>query len=116
MLAEPVAASGSGLVPPVQARVPAGNENAQKDGSNVKAKKQPDISDITEAIADVQRKLDIISNLELQFSVHGASGKVMVIVRDEDSGEIVREIPPREALNLAAKLDAMIGLIFDQDG
>jgi len=116
MLAEPVTASGSEPAPLVQARLPAGNENARKHRSNVKAEKQPDFSDITGILADVQQNLDIISNLELQFSVHGASGKVMVTVRDEDSGEIIREIPPKEALDLAAKLDAMIGLIFDQRG
>jgi flagellar protein FlaG len=116
MLVEPVAASGKGLAPLVQARVPAGNENARKGGSSVKAETQPDFSDITGVIVDVQQNLDIISNLELQFSVHGASGTVMVTVRDEASGEVIREIPTKEALDLAAKLDAMVGLIFDQNG
>jgi flagellar protein FlaG len=56
----------------------------------------------------------MIHKLNLQFTVHEASGEIMVTVSDESTGEVVREIPPSEALNLSAKLDEMIGLLFDQ--
>ena len=54
--------------------------------------------------------------MDLHFSVHEASGQTIVRVVDETTGEVVREIPSTEMLNLAAKLDEMIGLIFDQKG
>ncbi|UCH01215.1 MAG: flagellar protein FlaG, partial [Deltaproteobacteria bacterium] len=37
-------------------------------------------------------------------------------VMEGSTGEVIREIPPVEILNLAAKLDEMVGLIFDQRG
>jgi flagellar protein FlaG len=54
--------------------------------------------------------------VDLQFSVHEASGEIMVTVRDESSGEVIREIPPSEMLDLAARLGEMVGLLFDQTG
>jgi len=48
--------------------------------------------------------------------VHQASGVVMVTVTDESTGEVIREIPPSEVLDLAARLEEMVGLLFDQKG
>jgi len=54
--------------------------------------------------------------VELQFSVNEASGRTVVTVTDAQTGEVIREIPPSEQLNLAARLEEMIGLLFDQMG
>ena len=54
--------------------------------------------------------------MDLRFSVHEASGKFMVTVIDESSGEIIRELPSSEILDIAAKVENMMGLIFDQKG
>ena len=116
MLVGPITVSGKGEAPQAQARLPDGNGMARKDGSNVKAEKQPDLAQTAEIVAEVQKNLDIIHDTDLQFSVHEATGEVMVTVRDENSGKVIREIPARETLNIAAKLDAMVGLIFDQNG
>jgi uncharacterized FlaG/YvyC family protein len=40
----------------------------------------------------------------------------MVTVKDEATSDVIREIPPSEFLNLAAEIDEMIGIIFDQEG
>lgn len=114
MLGESVTLSFKGQTSPVQLMAPAGREMAQKGGTDVKAGKLPDSAQTTQIVADAKKNLDMIHDTDLQFSVHEASGKVMITVKNEESGEIVREIPPEEVLNLAAKLDAMIGRIFDQ--
>ncbi|MBW1796832.1 MAG: flagellar protein FlaG [Deltaproteobacteria bacterium] len=116
MLVEPVNVSEKDQSPPAQAMLPDGNGMAQKGGANVKAEKQPDLAQAAEIIADVQKNLNIIHDTDLQFSVHEPSGQIVVTVTDDATGKVIREIPHREALNLAAKLDAMVGLIFDQQG
>ncbi len=116
MLAEPISVSGNGQFFPAQARLVDGNENAQKSGADIEAERQPDSAQTAEIVAEVQKNLDMFRDTDMHFSVHEASGQIMVIVRDEASGKVVREIPPKEALDLAAKLDAMIGLIFDRHG
>ncbi|MBW1673182.1 MAG: flagellar protein FlaG [Deltaproteobacteria bacterium] len=116
MVVEPITISGKGQAPQAQARLPAGNKNAQKGGSNVKAEKQQDVSRVSGTVANVQKNLGMIHGVDLQFTVDKPTGDVMVTVKDESTGEVIREIPPAEVLNLAARLDAMVGLIFDQKG
>lgn len=116
MLTESITISGKSLAPPAQARVPAVKETPQKDKEDVKAEKAPDLSRLSKMVASVQKNLGMIHDVDLQFTVHEASGEMMVIVKEESTGEIIREIPPVEALNLAARLNAMVGLLFDQKG
>ncbi|MEQ1579600.1 MAG: flagellar protein FlaG [Steroidobacteraceae bacterium] len=45
-------------------------------------------------------------NTDLEFRVDEAAGKVVVSVRERATGELIRQIPSKEALALAAQLDA----------
>ena len=58
----------------------------------------------------------MIHEVDLQFSVHEASGEIMVRVLEESTGEVIREIPPSEMLDLAAGLGEMVEPLFDQTG
>ena len=113
MLVEPINISEKGLAPPAQERPPAEAEAPPED---VKVEKEPDPSGLTELLSDVQKNLNMIHDVVLQFTVHEASGKMMVKVMDGSTGQTIREIPSSEILNLAARVDEMIGLIFDQKG
>ena len=113
MLVEPINISEKGLAPPAKERPPAEAEAPRED---VKVEKKPDPSGLTELLSDVQKNLNMIHDLDLQFTVHEASGRMMVKVMDGSTGRVIREIPPSEILDLAARLDEMIGLIFDQKG
>lgn len=35
-------------------------------------------------------------------------------VLDKDTGDMIREVPPDEVLDLMAKIDEMMGVVFDQ--
>ena len=114
LLVEPVNISVKSLAPPAQERAPTVRGAPQHRKEDVKAKKAPDLSHLSEEVANVQKNLRMIHDVDLQFKVHEPTGEVIVTVRDESTGEVIREIPPQEILNLAARLDAMVGLIFDQ--
>ena len=113
MLVEPSNIAGKGPAPPAQARPPAVREAPRED---VKEEKEVDPSRLTKLAGGVQKKLNRIHDVDLKFMVHEASGKMMVKVTDGSTGQTIREIPPSELLNLAVRLDEMIGLIFDQEG
>ena len=115
MLTESITVSGKSVTSPALAERSPGNEIVQKAEGDIEAEEQPDLSQTVEIVADAQKSLDMIQNIDLQFAIHEATGRTMVTVRDESSGKVIREIPPSEMLNLAARLDAMVGLIFDQD-
>jgi flagellar protein FlaG len=116
MLVKPVTIAGKNLAPPAQARLPAEMPTRQESVRDVKAHDEPDLSRTTQAVADIQNDLSVVHNVDLQFSVHEASGEIMVTVREQATGEVIREIPPSEILDLAAKLGEMVGLLFDRRG
>jgi flagellar protein FlaG len=114
MLVEPIMISGRNADPLLEGQLPAAKSASQDDHDGGKEEKRPDLSDTASLVAEAQDNLNMIHSVSLSFKVHEASGKIMVTVRDESTGEVIREIPPAEILNIAAKLDEMIGLIFDQ--
>jgi len=116
MRVEPITASVKSQARAVQARLPADRATNQKEKEVQQPVKSPDLPDLEELAANVLKNLNIMHNVDLQFSVHKASGEMMITVVDEITGEVVREIPSQEILELAAKMDEMVGMIFDQTG
>ncbi len=57
---------------------------------------QQAVSDINEYVQSVQR--------DIHFSIDEDSGKTIIRVRDQESGELIRQIPEDIFLNLAQKL------------
>ncbi len=62
----------------------------------------------------LEKDIEMIHNVGLRFSVHKPTGRTVIKVIDKETQELVREIPAEEILNLAAKLDDMLGIIFDE--
>ena len=78
-------------------------------------KPEQNVERISEIVGAVQESLDMIKEqtTHLRFSVHEQTDQVMVKVTNPDSGEVIREIPSQEFLDLAAKFEKMVGLMFD---
>lgn len=49
----------------------------------------------------------------LSFSVDEASGENVILVKDAESDEVIRQIPSEELLVLRKKMDDVVGLLFD---
>lgn len=64
---------------------------------------------IAEAIQQFVGSMDV----KLNFQIHDGTGTVMVRVINEETGDLIREIPPSQVLDLAARIDKMIGALFD---
>ncbi len=80
----------------------------------VEQKAKPEIK-ISQAVLDgVQHEIQKMSNVGLQFSVHESTGRTIVKVVDKETGALIREIPAKELLNLAAKIEEMMGILFDK--
>ncbi|MBW1670925.1 MAG: flagellar protein FlaG [Deltaproteobacteria bacterium] len=62
----------------------------------------------------IQQNINIMHNVSLQFSMHKATGRTMVNVTEQESGKLIRQIPSQQVLDLAAKIDDMIGILFDK--
>ena len=116
MLVKPVTGSGESIALSSQTRLPAGQEAIQRYDNAEKSVQTLSPAELSELAADTQKNMNIIHNVNLQFSVNKESGRVMVIVTDETTGKVIREIPPEEIVKFAEKFDEMVGMIFDKKG
>lgn len=66
-----------------------------------------------EAIARINATMYALS-IRLKFEKHESSGEYMVRVINEESNEIIREIPPERTLDMVAHLQRLIGMILDE--
>ncbi|MDA9719132.1 flagellar protein FlaG [Betaproteobacteria bacterium] len=67
---------------------------------------------VREAVEEINSELVKLQS-EVGFSVDGKGSDVVVTVKRKESGEIVRQIPSEMALQLAANLEKLKGLIVD---
>lgn len=68
-----------------------------------------------EAVDKLSRTAQIF-NRALEFKVHEETNRTMVSVIDKENNKVIRQIPPEEALDVLAKIEDYIGLIFDKKG
>jgi len=68
-----------------------------------------------EMLKELEQDIEAIHNVGLKFSKHNDTGRTMVKVLNKDNDEIIREIPAEDVLNLSAKLEEMIGILFDKE-
>lgn len=72
-------------------------------------------AEMTQEMLDVfGENFKLIHDVDLQFSIHEATGRTLVKVVSSDTGELVREIPPEQILDLVAKLEDIMGILYDQ--
>ena len=67
---------------------------------------------VREAVEEINSELVKLQS-EVGFSVDGKGADVVVTVKRKESGEVVRQIPSEMALQLAANLEKLKGLIVD---
>ncbi|MGB9792738.1 MAG: flagellar protein FlaG [Thermacetogeniaceae bacterium] len=53
-------------------------------------------------------------SFQLSFTFHKETKSLIVKVIDPDTNKVIREIPPEELLELAARIQEMIGILFDK--
>lgn len=63
------------------------------------------------AVSEIRDFVQMVRR-ELQFEVDDDTGRTIVTVRDADTDEIIRQIPPEEVLQIAARLEEVNGVLF----
>ena len=69
------------------------------------------IDHITRALLNYVRSVQT----DLSIEVHRGTGRIMVQVISKTDGKVIREIPPEELLDLAAKMEEVVGVIFNKN-
>ena len=70
--------------------------------------------DIEQAVDDANLLADTFPDHRISFAVADGSEEVVVRVIDNETDEVVRQVPPQEFLEMVAKVEQMVGLFFDR--
>ncbi len=104
--------------PPKAANVPSGMAAAGKVENNLhKLPADEDNSarhtsaDIEVAVKNANHFLEQISR-ELRFERSETDGKIVVQVKDQKTGSVIRQFPSEEMLQIAKDMEKMTGLLF----
>ena len=55
-------------------------------------------------------------NREFKYEIHQKTNRIMISVKDTETGDIIKQIPSEESLDFFAKTLEMAGLLVDQKG
>lgn len=72
----------------------------------------PSRVEVKEAASRLNQALDSL-NRDLAISVHEDSGKLIVEVTDPGTGEVVRQIPAEQVLEVEESIDKIVGLFVN---
>ncbi|MCU0572568.1 MAG: flagellar protein FlaG [Syntrophobacteraceae bacterium] len=64
-------------------------------------------------VEEVQDYLDNL-NIQLSFEIHEKTGEMVVQVMNRETGDLIRQLPPEELLDLKDKLSELRGVLFHQ--
>jgi len=112
-------ASNDSSRPYTRPRNPAGGNGsgAQAGGTTPaagSAAAQPDRQVVQQLAAELGTALNQVEG-DFSVSVDKDSGMVIVRITDQVTGEIVRQIPPRELLEADRSMERIVGLLVDDE-
>jgi flagellar protein FlaG len=86
-------------------------EAARKESKSEQGSQREKIERIAQAMDNYMKSVQT----DLEIEVHKGTGDIMVKVLAKDDGRVIREIPPEELLNLAAKMESMTGALLNEN-
>ncbi len=73
---------------------------------------EPGLTQFADALDGVTERLDS----DIRLRVDEPTGRVVAQIIDRGTGEVVRQIPLQELLDIAARINDLVGLLFDAEG
>jgi len=93
-----------------------------KDDQQVKEKKNVEeerkgkegVQISQDLLDELEYDITTIHNVGLEFSMHKESGRTMIKVVEKDTGNLIRQIPSEEVLDLVTRMGEVLGIFFDK--
>lgn len=73
----------------------------------------PSEEEIKNAISHANKRARF-GHTNAEFSYHEATKRISVKIIDQDTNEVIREIPPEETLDMISKMWELAGIIVDE--
>ncbi|MFZ6658626.1 flagellar protein FlaG [Undibacterium sp. TJN19] len=77
------------------------------------SQKSASAEEVTKAVDEINKSLQV-SSQNLEFSVDHDAKEVVVKIVDQQTKQVIRQIPTEEALEIAKSLDKLQGLLIKQ--
>jgi len=71
--------------------------------------------ELTELAAKLNDEIAPLSN-DIRFGFSDEIGQMLVNVIDANTGEVIRQFPTKEAIEIMTKMKELIGMLFDKKG
>ena len=100
-------------VAPVQPLRPQSGQAGSQPGTTGQGAKPatpPEPGQVREAVQSVNEALKTLSK-QIEFSMDQDTGTTVVKVVDQETHEVLRQIPSEEMLNIAKSLDHLVGML-----
>lgn len=68
---------------------------------------------LEQAIEEANQKMKL-KKKSLEYSVDEQTNRIAIVVRDQETDEVIKEIPSKETLDMLAKIQEIAGLVFDR--
>ena len=82
-------------------------ENVSPDSENFSISS----SDINNIVSSVNEYVQVFST-KVTFGYDFENERQIILVKDNETGEVIRQIPPKEMLNLLKQLEKISGIIY----
>lgn len=93
----------------LQLNVEKASEEPQKQQNN-----DVDLSKAMDSLKKTFERLSRFFKTEAQFTIERELNMIIIKIKDKDTGEIVRQIPPEVAVKIAKNLQELMGILFDE--
>jgi len=76
---------------------------------------EPSSEQLQQVVKEMKQLVDSKMPNSLSFSLDDSTGKTIVRITDTKTGEMIRQIPSEEMMELARSLDKMQGMLLRQE-
>ena len=125
---EPTTTSASGTQLQVETRPVVSKDDAKKqdgqgfqknaeDKAQVQKKEEVTPEKVKDAVDDINKKIkqaNPLHHTSCSFKYHDDTNRISITVKNADTDEVIREIPPEKALDMIAKAWELAGLMVDE--
>lgn len=70
--------------------------------------------ELEKVIDNLNRFFGVAGQPYLKFKIHDETDQLMVSIMDLETKRIVRELPPKEVLDMQARIQHFVGLLIDE--
>ncbi len=89
-----------------------GYENQE---GRVQSEKEISPEKVKSAVDDINKQIKSnLRNTQCSFKYHEDTNRISITVKDKETDEVIREIPPEKALDMLAKAWELAGLMVDE--